>query len=206
MKRRKLKKRIVLTLVLIVFVILCFCIGRIIYKKWNTFNVKVIEKIENYPYTLDDRDTELFKQNFYELKSILQADSINYEDYAKAISKLFVIDLYTMNNKVNKYDIGSVEYVYPEAVDNYKLKVQDTLYKYMNDNTDKNRNQELPIVKKVDVQEIKGMDFKVSEESYEAFKVELTWDYEKDLKYDNKGKVFIVKKNNILYVAEYVNG
>ena len=36
-----------------------------------------------------------------------------------------------MNNKINKYDIGGIEYVYPSGVDNYKLKLTDTLYKYL---------------------------------------------------------------------------
>ena len=137
MKKRRLKKRIVLIIILVLLAIGGYYVGKKIYLKLNTFNVKVVDKIDNYPYTLDDRDTELFKSNFNELKNILNKSEIDEEAYAKLVAKLFVIDLYTMNNKINKYDIGGLDYVLPSAKENYQLKVQDTMYKYIVDNTNK---------------------------------------------------------------------
>ena len=53
------------------------------------------------------------KTEFDVLKANLESDTIDEEAYALSIAKLFIIDLYTMNNKINKYDIGGIEYVYP---------------------------------------------------------------------------------------------
>ena len=67
---------------------------------------KVVDSIDNFSYTLDDRDTKLMKDTYNELKDVLNKDQIDYELYAKTLAKLFVIDLFTMNNKINKYEIG----------------------------------------------------------------------------------------------------
>jgi hypothetical protein len=205
MKKRKLRKKIIIVIAVVVLLAICFFVGRKIYIKLNTFNIKIVDRIDNYPYILDDRDTEVFKTYFKELKSLLKESNIDNEKYAGLVAKLFIIDLYTLNNKVNKYDIGAVEFVYPDAVANYKLKVQDTLYKYLIDNTNKKRNQELPIVKDVEVSNIEAIDFKIQENSVKAYKISLSWTYEKDLGYDAKGTVIAVEKDNVLYVAEYVN-
>lgn len=205
MKKRKFRKRVFLIIILVILAIGCYYVGKKIYKKVNTFNVKVVDKIDNYPYTLDDRDTELFKSNYNDLKNVLNKSEIDEETYAKLVAKLFVIDLYTMSNKVNKYDIGGLDYVLPSAKENYQLKVQDTMYKYIIDNTNKKRNQELPEVSSIEASSISDIDFVMGKENIKGYKVELTWDYIKDLGYDKKGSAIIIKDNNILYVAEYTN-
>ncbi len=205
MKKRKFRKRVFLIIILVILAIGCYYVGKKIYKKLNTFNVKVVDKIDNYPYTLDDRDTELFKSNYNDLKNVLNKSEIDEETYAKLVAKLFVIDLYTMSNKVNKYDIGGLDYVLPSAKENYQLKVQDTMYKYIIDNTNKKRNQELPEVSSIEASSISDIDFVMGKENIKGYKVELTWDYIKDLGYDKKGSAIIIKDNNVLYVAEYTN-
>ncbi len=205
MKKRRLKKKFVLFLLLIVFVLVCFFIGRKIYIKINTFNVKVVDKIENYNYSLDDRDSQLYKSYFEQLKSVLSSDEIDYENYAVLVAKMFIIDLYTLDNKVNKYDIPSLEFVYPDSVDNFKLKVQDTIYKYILDNTDKKRTQKLPIVSSIDFSKVTKGTFKIDNKSYESYEVKLNWDYESDLGYDKEGTVTLVKQENYLYVVEFLN-
>ena len=59
------------------------------------------------------------KENFKELDKILSEETINYEKYAQVLSKLFIIDLYTIDNKKNMYDVGSLEYVYDK--ENFKI-------------------------------------------------------------------------------------
>ena len=44
---------------------------------------------------------------------------------------MFLIDLYNLDNKKNMYDVGGVIFVFPDARENYKLNVSNTLYKYM---------------------------------------------------------------------------
>lgn len=205
MKKRKLKKKVLLIIIIILFAIICFFVGKRIYIKLNTFNVKVVDEIKGYSYSLDDRDTDLYKSYFNELKSVLSQGEIDYEQYALIISKMFIIDLYTLENKVNKYDIPSLEFVYPSARDNFKLKVQDTLYKYIEDNTNKKRSQILPTVKSIENKDIESGKFKIGDNSYDAYIVKLSWDYETDLGYDNNGTVTVVKDDKTLYVAEYAN-
>lgn len=205
MKKRKLKKKVLLLIIILLFAIICFFVGKRIYIKLNTFNVKVVDEIKGYSYSLDDRDTELYKSYFNELKSILSQDEVDYEQYALIVSKMFIIDLYTLENKVNKYDIPCLEFVYPSAKDNFKLKVQDTLYKYIEDNTNKKRSQVLPIVKSVEKKSVESGKFKLGDSSYDAYVIKLSWDYETDLGYDNNGTITIVKEDKTLYVAEYAN-
>ena len=86
----------------------------------------VISNIDEYGYSLDDRDTDYMKEVFKDLEKTLKEKDVNYEDYAKNLAKLFVIDFYTLNNKINKYDVGSLEYIYSESVNDFKNKAMAT--------------------------------------------------------------------------------
>ena len=112
----------------------------------------VISGIETHGYTLDDRDTQYMKNTFSELENILNKEEINEEEYAKCIAKLFVIDFYTLNNKINKYDVGSLEYIFNSKIEDFKNKAMDGIYKDLIDNTYKDRVQSLPEVTNVDIQ------------------------------------------------------
>ena len=46
-------------------------------------------------------------------------------------------------------------------------------------------------------------EYKFNDETYEAYKVTLNWEYEKDNKYDKKGIVTLIKKDNKLFVVAY---
>lgn len=205
MKKRKLKKKIVLLFIIIIMAIICFFIGRKIYITINTFNVKVVDEIKGYNYSLDDRDSQLYKNYFEELKIVLASDEVDTEKYADIAAKMFIIDLYTIDNKVNKYDIPSLEFVYPDAVDNFKLKIQDTIYKYISDNTDKKRTQQLPIVTNINAEKITTGKFKLDDKSYDCYTVTLTWDYQTDLGYDKSGEVKLIQYDKHLYVVEFSN-
>ena len=205
MRKRKTRKRIVLIIVILIVLCAGLFVFKKVYNKFNTFNVKVVEKVDNYPYTLDDRDTELYKSVFNDLKSVLNNKEIDFEKYAEDIAKLYIIDVYTLSNKVNKYDIPALEFIYPAAVDNYKLKIQDTLYKYILDNTNKKREQKLPEVSSVEVNDIKEIKFDIDKETFEGYEVLLSWEYISDMGYDKKGVISIVKKDDMLYIVQYKN-
>ena len=111
----------------------------------------VISNIDEYGYSLDDRDTDYMKEVFKDLEKTLKEKDVNYEDYAKNLAKLFVIDFYTLNNKINKYDVGSLEYIYSESVNDFKNKAMATIYSDVMDNTYKDRIQELPEITSVEV-------------------------------------------------------
>ena len=113
---------------------------------------------------------------------------------------LFIIDLYTIDNKKNMYDVGSLEYVYDK--DNFKINVQNTLYKYIEDESTR-KSRTLPIVKSINIDEKSMGTFDYNGNTYDSYIINLSWTYEKDLGYDNKGKVEIIKIEDKLYVVSF---
>lgn len=201
-----MKKKIKLLLVIIIIILIGVFIYKNINSKSTKKNVKVIDSITNFSYTLDERDTTLMKDTYNELKDVLNKSDINYEEYAKIIAKLFIIDLYTLDNKINKYDVGSLEYVYPDSKENFKLKVEDTLYKSIVDNTFGKRNNTLPIVNSIVITDVTNSKYTLQEKDIDSYIVSLKWDYEKDLGYDKEGYVTLIKEDNKVYVVEYKAG
>jgi hypothetical protein len=207
----KKKKKIITFVVIVVFVLLAVGACIYLYVKNNnkeevvqTKEVKVLNSIEGYGITLSDADTELYKTEFEALRKNLESNKVNMEEYAKSVSKMFIIDLYTLNNKLNKYDVGGAEFVYPNILDNYKLNVEDTLYKYMEDNSKNKGTQQLPEVKSITVDSIKQDKYTIKSENktYDAYKVELSWKYIKDLNYDDEATLYVINVDDKLYVAE----
>lgn len=204
---KKKYKKILKLIILIIIIIAILILSKIFFGKEKVKNnVKVIDSIVDFSYTLDERDTKLMKDTYEELKKVLKEKDINYEEYAKVLSKLFVIDLFTMENKINKYDIACLEYVYPDNLNNFKLNVEDTLYKLLEDNTYGKRKQNLPIVSKIEVTNIEKSSYTINEENVDSYVVNLNWEYVTDLGYDKSATLTLVKKENKLYVVEYKAG
>ena len=164
---------------------------------------KIISNIEKYGYTLDDRDTKYMKETFKELESVLNAEEINEEEYAKILSKLFIIDFYTLSNKINKYDVGSLEYILNDKQEMFKNKAMDTIYSDIYDNTYMDRVQELPEITKVEIVDFKEEEIEINKETIESYKVTMRFTYKKDLGYDKEGTLNLVKNNNKLEVVMY---
>ena len=201
------KKSKIIGLVLCSLLFLYF-IGGIIYNiafKDNKANKKKQDNsvvIKGFDYILYDSDLEIYKDEFKILKLNLESDEINYKDYAYSISKMFIIDLYSLDNKINKYDVGGIDFVYPDAKDNFRLNVENTLNKYIKDNSDGDRTQELPLVSNVSVVSDDEIKFKIGEKEYDAYKIKLSIEYAKDLKYDKEAELIIVKCDKYLYIVE----
>ncbi len=196
---------------ILLFTVIIIVIGLIVYKVFFSKsevknNVKVIDSIVDFSYTLDERDTKLMKDTYQELKNILKEKEIDYNEYSKILAKLFVIDLFTMDNKINKYDVGCLEYVYPDNLENFKTNVEDTIYKLMEDNTYDKRTEKLSIVKSVEITKEEESTFKINEEEVPSYVVTLNWTYENDLGYDKSATITMVKKDRKLYVVEYKAG
>ena len=204
--KKKYKVILIIIIILIVLLAASLVAVKLLSKSDNKDAVKVVDSIDEFGYTLDDRDTELMKNTYNELKNVLSADEINYEEYAKKLSELFVIDLFTMDNKVNRYDVGSTEYVYPDNVDNFKTNVEDTIYKSMENNSDGKRRQDLPEVSSITNSSVEGSTFLFGEDEYDSYVVSITWDYVDDLGYDDNATITLIELDNKLYVVEYVTG
>ena len=201
-KKYKLQLRVLILLIILIIALICFKI----FKKETKNNVKVVDSIDNYGYTLDQRDSKLMKDTYKKLKEILNEKEIDYDKYAEELAKLFVIDLFTINNKINKYDVGSLEYVYPDNVENFKTNVEDTIYKIVEDNTKGKRKQELPIVSSVNIEEETNGEYELSDVQNKSYIVKLKWTYEKDMGYDSNAIITLIEKDNKLYVVEYSKG
>lgn len=196
--------------VLIVFLVLIFlyCIGGVIYSVVvrqninNQVNDSVMLTIKNYEYTInEDKETSLYKSEFNNLKGNLESDKIDLKGYATSIAKLYIIDLYTLNTKSNKYDITSKQYVHFNGRDNYNLKVSETLYKFIEDNS-AGRVQELPEVSEVIIKNFEESTYTIGSTEYFSYIINMEWLYTKDLGYDNSAVITLINDNDVISVVE----
>ena len=200
---KKNKGRGVIVIFIIVGIILFGYLG---YRVKNDFfkgsEKKKLDSIELYGYTLSKNDTEIYKTYFKELSKVLNEKTIDYTEYAKLISKLFVIDLYTLDNKLASTDIGGLEFLHKDLKDNFKENMGSTLYNFVESNIDVKRTQELPIVKDVNVSDVFETKYTYNKTEYDAYIVSTDITYEKDLGYPKSMKLTIIKDNNILYIVK----
>ena len=215
---KKTKKIILVILILIIIVLAVLLLYKKFYNKEDKREVKVIKTISNYGYNLDENETKIYKDEFNNLDEILSNNSVNYEEYAKSIAKLFIIDFYTLNNKLSKNDIGGTEFIEPTIKDNFIEQARSTFYRYIEVKTDK-RNQKLPEVSKIDDIKLENTTFTIKDITttatkkrrrtstskgtlVDAYKVTISWSYKEDLGYETDAKMIIIKKDNKLYIVE----
>ena len=167
--RRKSDRKIILLFALVGILLLGFLIYRV-NKDFlsKNANKKQIDSIEYYGYTLTKSDTDIYKSTFKELSKVLNNKPIDNTEYAKLISKLFIIDLYTLNNKLSSTDIGGLEFLHKDLRDNFKENMGATLYKYVESNLDGKRKQELPIVKEVTISDVFETKYTYNKKEYNA--------------------------------------
>ncbi len=195
-------------LIIIIFIIIGICLfGFTIYTGYNSIlkpktATKQLRSLELYGYTLKESDGKLFSSTFKELEKTLNEDSINYNKYAELLSKLFVIDVFTLNNKLTGTDIGGLEYLHKDLKENFKENMGATLYKNVENNLDGKRTQKLPEVKEVNVTNIEEVKVTYKSEEYDAYKVLLNWEYVEDLKYEKSITLTMIKDNGKLYIIK----
>ena len=199
---KKKKKKSYLKFFLLLFAILL--IGFFSYQNFFKKNViQVVSEIDDYSYFLENNETKIYKKYYKELEKELGDKKVNEENYAKLITKLFLIDLYTLSNKVTNQDIGGIQFLYDDIQDNFKLKATDTLYKYVKSDIYGNRSQELPMVKDVEIESIENIDYSyLDEEDKNAFEVKAKIIYKKDLGYDVEKILVIIHDDIKLSIVE----
>ena len=198
----KKSRKIIISLIVIILIAI---IGLIVYK--TVFNnsqeeVKIIKSIKDYDYNLKENETELYKTEFNELDKILSKKNVDYEEYAKSIAKLFIIDFYTLNNKLSKNDIGGTEFIKEDMRDNFIEEARSTFYKYVE--VIDGRTQELPEVSNITDVSVEKTEFKYSDKTVDenAYKISISWDYVEDLGYEKEASMIIVKQDKKLYIVE----
>lgn len=201
--RRKSDRKIILLFILVGILLFGFLIYRVNKDFFSkNANKKQIDSIEYYGYTLTKSDTDVYKSTFKELSKVLNNKPIDNAEYAKLISKLFIIDLYTLDNKLSSTDIGGLEFLHKDLRDNFKENMGATLYKYVESNLDGKRKQELPVVKEVTISDVFETKYTYNKKEYNAYLVTANWIYEKDLGYQTSAKLTVINDNDILYIVK----
>ncbi len=160
-------------------------------------------KKDEYNYVLYGHKSDLYKEYFKELKKELLKDGVNEEEYAKLISKLFVADFYSLDDKVTSTDIGGLDFIHENIKENFVLKASDTIYKYVESNVYEDRKQSLPKVTKVEIKTItKSIITKDDLKDENGYKVVATVTYEKDMSYPKEVNLTIVHKDKKLYIID----
>ena len=178
--------------------------GYVAYKSITDTPTKTKELIslDLYGYKLNDKDTELFSSTFKELEIVLNEDSIDYSKYAELLSKLFVIDVFTLNNKLASTDIGGLDYLHKDLKENFKENMGATLYKNVENNLDGTRTQKLPEVSSINVTSIEETKYTYEKEEFDGYNVSLSWEYVEDLGYEKSIKLTLIRDNGKLYVVK----
>lgn len=194
--------------IIIFFIIIGLILfGVVGYKAYNDFFkdnsiTKKLVSLDLYGYTLKERDTTLFKTNFKALEKVLNESPINYEEYAKSISKLFIIDVFTLNNKVTSTDIGGLEFIHKDLKENFKENMGNSLYRNIKNNLDGKRKQTLPEVASIEIVEVFETKYTYNKNEYESYIVSLKWTYTKENSYQNKIKLTLIKDKDMLYIVK----
>lgn len=194
------KKRVLIVILLIIGVILgLFYLNT--RKKLQVIEIK--SEIKEYNYYLESNATKIYKEYYEELEEELSKNKINEKEYATLISKLFVIDYYTLKNKVTNKNIGGIQFIHTNLKDRFIDDSSKTVYKYVKSNLYGRRKQKLPEVKSVEVTKVE--EIKYNHNDYKddnAYQVVLKVKYKKDYNYPKKVKLSLIHENNKLVIVE----
>ena len=204
------KKKLLVCFILVILIVG----GYFVYDKFfNNDTVtapKVVDEIKNFDYVVNENDTKLFKSTFKELKDVLSKKEVDNKKYAEAISKLFVIDFFNLNNKSSKNDVGGVQFVYNSYKTDFVDYARDGMYKQVINSIEKKGNNNLPEVTSV---KITGTDTVVPSSVFEhsdfaneteatAYEIKLEWTYKNGSGFQDSAVITVVKDGNKLSVAK----
>lgn len=201
MKRKKRhQKNRVLAVILVIGVLF----GLFFFRKKETLQVvTVVSEINTYQYKLESNVTRLFKKYFKELEEELKDNKIDEKNYASLIAKLFVIDYYTLDNKVTNKNIGGVQFIHSSLKDKFITEASSTVYKYVKSNLYGNRKQKLPEVNDVEIESTKEIKYENGEfKDQTGYEVIVKVGYVKDYDYPKKVTLKIIHEENKLVIVE----
>ena len=213
MKRKNNKKKLIIFVLVLILAVALVVFALNNGKKDNVDEGKkkvVVDEIKEFSYTVAKSDTKLFKDTFKELKTELSKKEVDNKNYASLVSKLFVIDFYTLSNKSNVNDVGAVQFVYSGYTTDFVEYARKGMYKQVKSNLDNNRQQELPEVATVTIESIdevvpssilENEAFKDVTEA-NAYEVKINWTYTKSNDFQTSATMLIVKDGDKLSVAK----
>ena len=204
----KLKKKVKVILVIAILLI-ATGLGFIAYESIKPKAVRtstVENEIKGYGYTLKSTRNDRYKKMFQELKDILSEKNVDEEKYLEQISKMFIMDFYTLNDKLANTDVGGIDFVHTDAKTNFLEKSEDTVYKYVENDIYGNRDQDLPEVTEVTVEKIENTEYTIGTDFTDdnAYKIEVSLKYKEDMDYPTKATLIFVHEDNKLSLVEVV--
>jgi len=200
-KKKKLKRKpIILSIIILVLIVI---VVWYFFFREKKIVVTVVSSIDEYNYYLDSNETRVYKKYYKELEKELEDNKIDEKNYAEIISKLFIIDFYTLTNKLTNQDIGGIQFVHTNLQEKFKTEASSTVYKYLKNNLTGNRRQKLPEVKSVEILENKMINYDESDYHDEsAYQVSIKVNYVRDLEYPEKVVLTFIHENNKLSLVE----
>ncbi|MDD6244807.1 MAG: hypothetical protein PUB03_04020 [bacterium] len=204
----KLKKKVKRFLIIFLIIIVAAVGGFVFYEMTNTSKVTikkatVLNEIKEYGYTLKSNKSKAYKKEFANLTTILNSDTVDEEAYLKSITKLFILDFYTLSDKVANTDVGGVDFIHTDAKTNFLEKAEDTIYKYVENNMYGGRRQDLPTVQDVTIEDIQNVSFTLNQETdTNAYQVTVSWTYTKENDYQNKASLTFAHEGEKLSLVE----
>lgn len=204
-KKRRIKTGpIICVFMIFIFGILIYCLFELIssLKTDAPEEIKIVNQIEAYQYSLDENDSAYVSDVFKELKEELEKETRDEEKYASLVSQIFLADFFTLNSATNKNDVGGTQFVLATYKDTFVKKAKDTVYRYVENNIYKNRQQELPIVSKVDVKKIEKKAYTTDKlTDANAYYVTCEIHYKEKLDYQAYANLILVHNGDKLEVA-----
>lgn len=208
-KKRKLKKKRIIIALIILVAFICassFGIYKLLFNKKEIKTVATVtDKIANgYDYTITDEATKYSKQLFGKLKKELSKDSVDEEKYATLETQIFISEFFTLSNKVNRSDVGGIQFVYKDYQESFTKLAMEGMYHYVENNIYGDRKQELPEVVNVDVINTEQKEYILSDDvtDEKAYYVDVTINYAKDLGYQQSATVVLIHNGKRLDIVK----
>lgn len=207
MEKKKNKKKKIFVLIIIIIIILVAAIGLWIVFKPDNDNtavnkpVQIKDNMENYDYYLADNASSYYEKLYGELKKVLNEDIIDDKAFAETIAKLFITDVFTLDNKVSSSDIGGIQFIHSKFKDDFISIAKTTLYSNVQNNIYGDRKQKLPIVANVEIKSSKTSTFTYKKKQYDSYIINTSIDYKTDLGYPSSYKVTLIKNDKYWQVV-----
>lgn len=176
--KRKPKKLLIIMFILIILVVVGVAVYFLAFNKEEVKEAKVVSKIDHYGYELKSNKSTKYKKLFKELQEILSEKEVDEKKYVKKITEMFIVDFYSLEDHISKTDVGGVDFVHPDVLENFIVNAEDTIYKYVESNIYGQRKQELPIIDTVTIDSVDNDTYSYGETIDDnAYIVKASWKY-----------------------------
>lgn len=204
-KKRKINvKRVAILIILLALIIAGIVLGvcKLNSQDSNVKETKEVASIDAYGYTLKENATAYYKKLFKKLEKVLTAEEVDEEKYAELVAQMFMADFFNLDNKINKNDVGGVQFVYADYQTDFVKYAMDSVYKTVENDVYKDRKQTLPEVTNVTVTKVKNDSYTYGKNTDDnAYIYNFEIEYKEDLGYQTEGSLTLIHNGNKIEVA-----